>query len=245
MGRLAGKVALISGGARGMGATHVRRFVAEGAKVVFTDLLAKEGEQLAAELGASVRFVRADCTAAVDWQRAVKVAEEAFGPLSILVNNAGVVLRGPIESFSEEDYRKVVDVNQVSVFLGMQQSLASMKRAGGGSIVNISSITGLVGRPHTVAYTASKFAIRGMTKVAAAELGEFNIRVNSVHPGAVRTEMFANVGEAVQQSLTADLAIKRLAEPDEISSLVVFLASDEAAYCTASEFVIDGGLTGR
>lgn len=245
MARLAGKVALISGGARGMGATHVRRFVAEGAKVAFTDVLDTEGQQLAAELGQAVRFVPANCSVAEDWQRAVAQAEEAFGPVSVLVNNAGIVVRGPIDSFDEQEYRKVIDVNQVSVFLGMKSCLASMKRAGGGSIVNISSITGLVGRPHTVAYTASKFAIRGMTKVAAAEFGEFNIRVNSVHPGAVRTEMFANVGEAVQQSLTADLAIKRLAEPQEISSLVVFLASDESAYCTASEFVIDGGLTGR
>lgn len=245
MGRLVGKVALVSGGARGMGATHVRRFAAEGARVVFTDLLEGEGGALARELGQSVRFIQANASVAADWERAVAVAEQAYGPVNVLVNNAGIVLRGPIETFSEEDYRKVIDSNQVSVFLGMKHVAPSMRRAGGGSIVNISSITGLVGRPQTVAYTASKFAIRGMTKVAAAEFGEFKIRVNSVHPGAVLTPMFSDMDASVQQSLTADLALKRLADPEEVTNLVLFLASDESAYCTASEFVIDGGLTGR
>jgi 3alpha(or 20beta)-hydroxysteroid dehydrogenase len=245
VGRLAGKVALVTGGARGMGAAHVRRFVAEGAKVVFGDILEGDAADLASQLGESARFVHLDVCVAADWARAVEAAEAAFGPVSILVNNAGIVLRGTIETFSESDYRKVIDVNQLSVFLGMKSVFPSMRRAGSGSIINISSIAGLVGRPATVAYTASKFAIRGMTKVAAAEFGDFNIRVNSVHPGAVLTPMFSGMDEAVKRSLTVELALKRLGDPDEVSSLVLFLASDESSYCTASEFVIDGGLTGR
>jgi len=245
MGRLDGKVILVSGGARGMGATHVRRFVAEGASVVLTDILEAEGNALAAELGKSAAFMKAGVNVSADWERVVAATEKKFGPITSLVNNAGIVLRGTIESFSEADYRNVIDVNQVSVFLGMKYALPSLKRAGSGSIVNISSITGLVGRRETVAYTASKFAIRGMTKVAATEFGEFNIRVNSVHPGAVLTPMFSDMEQRVKDSLTADLAIKRLADPGEVTNLVLFLLSDESAYCTGSEFVIDGGLTAR
>jgi 3alpha(or 20beta)-hydroxysteroid dehydrogenase len=243
--RLAGKVALVSGGARGMGAAHVRRFAAEGAKVLFGDTLHDEGADLAAQIGDAVRFVPMDVSVATEWARAIEAAEADFGPVNVLVNNAGIVLRGSIESFSEADYRKVIDVNQTSVFLGMKAVLPSMRRAGGGSIINISSVAGIVGRPETVAYTASKFAIRGMTKVAAAEFGEFNIRVNSVHPGAILTPMFAGMDDRVKNSLTADLALKRLAQPEEVTNLVLFLASDESAYCTASEFIIDGGLIGR
>lgn len=245
MGRLAGKVAIVTGGARGMGAAHVQRFVAEGARVLCTDLLEAEGRALVASIGERAAFCRHDVTSADDWTRAIEVAESTFGAVGVLVNNAGIVLRGPLETFSEADYRKVIEVNQLSVFLGMRAVVASMRKAGGGAIVNISSIAGLVGRAHTIAYTASKFAVRGMTKVAAAEYGQYNIRVNSVHPGAVRTPMFGEVSEAVQSSLTADLAIKRVAEADEVTHLVVYLASDEAAYCTGSEFVIDGGLTSR
>jgi 3alpha(or 20beta)-hydroxysteroid dehydrogenase len=245
MNRLAGKVAIVTGGARGMGASHVRRFVQEGAKVLCTDVLEAEGCSLAAEIGKNIAFCRHDVTSSDDWARVVREAEAAFGPIGVLVNNAGIVLRGSLESFTEADYRKVIDVNQVSVFLGMRAVVASMRKAGGGSIVNISSVAGLVGRPHTIAYTASKFAIRGMTKVAAAELGQYNIRVNSVHPGPVQTPMFGEVSEALQNSLTADLAIKRVAAPEEVTHLVLYLASDESAFCTASEFVIDGGMTAR
>jgi 3alpha(or 20beta)-hydroxysteroid dehydrogenase len=228
-----------------MGAAHAKRFAMEGAKVVFTDILQEAGSALAKEIGDAVRFVPHDVTVAAEWGNAIKTAEDTFGPVTVLINNAGIVIRGPILAFSEADYRKVIDVNQVSVFLGMKYVLPSMRKAGGGSIINISSIAGLVGRPGTVAYAASKFAIRGMTKVAAAEFGEYNIRVNSIHPGAVLTPMFSGMDESVTKSLTADLAIKRLADPNEVSSLAVFLGSDESAYCTASEFVIDGGLTGR
>lgn len=245
MSRLSGKVALVTGGARGMGEAHARRFIAEGAKVILTDILDAEGQALARDLGEHALFLHHDVTRESQWLEVVEAAEAAFGPISVLVNNAGIVLRGALETFGEEDYRKVIDINQVSVFLGMKAVAASMTRAGGGSIINVSSVAGLVGRPHTIAYTASKFAVRGMTKVAAAELGAFGIRVNSIHPGAVMTPMLGQVGQDVRDSLTSQLAIKRIAEPEEVTNLVLFLASDESRYCTAAEFVIDGGMTGQ
>lgn len=244
-GRLANKVALITGGARGMGPAHVRRFVEEGAKVLFTALHEDAAAALVEELGDAVRFVRADASVAADWLHAIALAEREFGPVNVLVNNAGILLRASIENMTEAEYRKVVDVNQLSVFLGMKHILPSMRRAGGGSIINIASVVGLVGRPNTIAYAATKAAIRGMTKVAASEFGELGIRVNSVHPGAVITPMFEGMGPDVHQTLTAELSIKRLARPEEVSDLVVFLASDESTYCTAAEFVVDGGLYGR
>jgi len=245
MGRLTNKVALVTGGARGLGEAHARRFIAEGARVLITDVLDEEGGKLAKSLGAAASYLHHDVASEAEWGKAIRTAVAAFGNINILVNNAGIVLRGPIETFSESDYRKVIDVNQIGVFLGMKAVLPSMRAGGGGSIINISSIAGLSGRPDIVAYSASKFAVRGMTKVAAAEFGAFKIRVNSVHPGPVMTPMFAGMTDAVKQSLTSELSIKRMAEPDEVSSLLVFLASDESAFCTASEFVIDGGMTGR
>ena len=243
MSRLAGKVALITGGAGGMGASHVRRFAKEGARVVIADINEAAGLALAEELGAVACFVSLDVTSEASWQAALAIAEETFGRVDVLVNNAGVVDRGGFETFSLEQYRRVVDINQVSVFLGTKLVVPYMKKVGGGSIINISSIAGLVGRPETAAYTATKFAVRGMTKVAAVEFGDFGIRANSIHPGAIKTAMLEQVGEEVVNRLTANLAIKRLAEPEEVSSLAVFLASDESAYCTGAEFVIDGGLT--
>lgn len=228
-----------------MGPSHVRRFVQEGAKVVFTALHEEAAALLVEEIGDAVRFVRADASVAADWFHTIAVAEREFGPVNILVNNAGILIRAGIEATTETEYRRVVDANQLSVFLGMKHILPSMRSAGGGSIVNIASVVGLVGRPNTIAYAATKAAIRGMTKVAASEFGEYGIRVNSVHPGAVITPMFDGMGPAVRQSLTAELSLKRLAEPEEVSDLVVFLASDESAYCTAAEFVVDGGLCGR
>lgn len=244
MKRLAGKVAVVTGGARGMGASHARRLIAEGARVAITDLLDSEGRALKEALGPNAIFIRHDVTREKEWNRVIEEVEAAFGPIHVLVNNAGIVLRGTLESFTESEYRKVIDINQVSVFLGMRAAVPSMKRAGNGSIINISSVAGLVGLPHSIAYTASKFAVRGMTKVAAAELGEFRIRVNSIHPGAIMTPMLGQISDEVRDSLIANLSIKRIGDPEEVSHLVLFLASDESAYCTASEFVIDGGLTG-
>jgi len=241
MGRLDGKVAFITGGARGMGASHVRRFVAEGARVYFIDILEAEGTRLAQELGPAATFVVADVSSEADWQRAVADAEAACGPICVLVNNAGIVKGGPLEHMSEADYRKVIDVNQLGVFFGMKSTVASMRRAGGGSIINISSVSGLLSRPGAIAYTASKHAITAMTKVAAGEFGKDNIRVNSVHPGAIKTPIFIGIDQSAQDALTGNLPFPRWGEPKEVTNMVLFLASDESAYCTAAEFVVDGG----
>ena len=242
MKRLEGKTAVITGGARGMGETHVRRVVLEGARVLFTDLLEQDGEALAAELGADARFMRADVVSESDWTQVIAAAERNYGPVDILVNNAGVVIRRPIEDMSEAEYRKVIDINQVGVFLGMKAVAPSMRRAKGGSIINISSIAGFVGRPQTVAYAASKFAVRGMTKVAASEFGKDNIRVNSVHPGPVLTPMFDSMDQSVRDALISEVPLGRMARPEEASDLIVFLASDESTYCSGAEFLIDGGM---
>ena len=242
MGRLAGKTAIITGGARGMGETHVRRFAAEEARVHFTDVLREEGNALAAELGRNVRFTYADVASEADWAGLVSDTQNAFDSVDILVNNAGIVIRHPIEDMSEAEYRKVIDVNQIGVFLGMKAVIPALRRAGGGSIVNISSIAGFVGRVQTIAYASSKFAVRGLTRVAAKELGAYNIRVNSVHPGAISTPMFEGMGDEVRRSLTSAIPMNRMGKPEEVSDLVVFLASDESAYCSGGEFLIDGGM---
>lgn len=242
MGRLDGKVAIITGAARGMGAAHAKRFVEEGAKVVITDILLDEGEKLASELGKNAVFVKHDVSNAADWEEVVNMAEEAFGPVDILVNNAGISVSVPIEELTEEQYRKVVDINQVSVFLGTKAVLPSMKKTGGGSIVNISSMAGIVGGQGQMAYSASKFAVRGMTKAAAAELAPLNIRVNSVHPGAIRTPMIdLPENKEIIEALEESTPLGRVAEPEEVSELVLFLASDESSYSTGAEFLIDGG----
>lgn len=245
MGRVEGKVAIVTGGARGMGASHVRRLVHEGAKVVFTDLLDAEGNALAESLGDSARFAHHDVTSEVQWQQVVDDAEAQFGAVSILVNNAGIAVWGAIESLEEADYRRVIDVNQVSVFLGMKAVLPSMKRAGGGSIINISSSAGLVGVPLCSAYVASKFAVRGMTKTAAIELAPYDIRVNSIHPGFIRTPMAVPSpdSEAALSGVIDATPAGRMGEPDEVSSIVLMLASDESRFSTGAEFVVDGGLT--
>lgn len=240
MGRLNGKIAIITGGARGMGASHVRRFVKEGAKIVFTDILEQEGTTLAKELGENVRFYRHDVTNAHEWKHVIQATEETFGAINILVNNAGIdIPEGNLEDAQEEVYRKVIDVNQVSVFLGMRSVVKSMRKAGGGSIVNISSLAGIIGGYQKVAYTASKFAVRGMTKAAALELGEYGIRVNSVHPGFIKTAMTEGL---ISDELINAFPLKKAGEPEEVTNLVLYLASDESSYSTGSEFVIDGGL---
>jgi 3alpha(or 20beta)-hydroxysteroid dehydrogenase len=245
MGRLDGKVALITGGARGMGKSHVRHFVAEGARVVFGDVLDDQGAYVAAKLGEqSCRYVHHDVTSESDWAAAVTLAQEAFGTLDVLVNNAGVLAFAPIADMTLAAFRHVLEVNAVGCWLGMKAAIAPMTKAGGGSIVNISSIEGFTGAAGLSAYSASKFAIRGMTKAAAQELGQLGIRVNSVHPGGVLTRMVleqANSGRDGDHFL-GSLPLARFAEPAEISRLVAYLASDESSYSTGSEFVADGGL---
>ncbi|MFJ8063215.1 SDR family NAD(P)-dependent oxidoreductase [Psychrobacillus sp. NPDC096426] len=244
MGRLNGKVAIITGASRGLGASHVRKFVAEGAKVVFTDILIEEGEQLERDLGENVKFFKHDVAKLSDWEEVVKETEKLFGPVNILVNNAGMSIKTSIEELSEEEYKKVIDVNQVSIFLGMKTVLPSLRKSKGGSIVNVSSILGIAGREKSIAYVASKFAVRGMTKTAALEFAKYNIRVNSVHPGSIKTEL-TNVAYKNQQEIeerAKQIPIPRFGHTEEVSNMIVYLASDESSYSTGSEFVVDGGL---
>ena len=242
MARLEGKVAIITGAARGMGAAHARRFIAEGAKVVLTDLNVEEGTALANELGENALFVEQNVTSADEWTNVVAQAEKAFGPVNVLVNNAGISVSKSLLQMTEEEYRRIVDINQVSVFLGLKTVVPSMQKAGGGSIVNISSINGIVGG--AVGYTDTKFAVRGMTKAAAIECSHYGIRVNSVHPGVIETPMVTQ-GDAVEaiKEFAKHIPLKRMAQPEEVTNLVLFLASDESSYSTGSEFIVDGGLT--
>lgn len=244
MGKLAGKVAIITGGSRGQGAAHAKRFISEGAKVMITDILEEEGKALAEELGENARFMVHDVRKEDRWKEVVAETEAAFGPVNILINNAGIVAMNEIENQTEEEYRRVIDINQVSVFLGMKSVISSMKKTEGGSIVNISSINGLRGAPGTSAYDSSKFAVRGMTKSAAMEFAKYGIRVNSVHPGAIDTPMiaFEDAKEQIDM-LIQTIPLQRVGDPDEVSKLIVYLASDDSSYCTGSEFVIDGGVT--
>jgi 3alpha(or 20beta)-hydroxysteroid dehydrogenase len=242
-GRLDGRVAIITGGAQGQGEAEARRFVAEGASVVIGDISDDKGAAVAASLGDAARFVHLDVTDASQWAAAVKVAEEEFGPVTVLVNNAGILVFAPLQQLTEADLRRSIDVNLIGTFHGMQAVYRSMKGAGGGSIVNISSFGGLTGLPACGAYVAAKFAVRGLTKTAAIDYARANIRVNSVHPGGVDTPMTqAPDGTSTDDApFNQTLPIKRHARPDEIANMVLFLASDESSYCTGSEFVVDGG----
>jgi 3alpha(or 20beta)-hydroxysteroid dehydrogenase len=246
MGQLDGKVAIVTGAAQGMGEAHARRFVAEGAKVALTDVNEERGAQIADELGPNAMFVRHDVTSLADWRRVLHEVEAAFGTVTILVNNAGIL--GPIATtvdISEEDYLTVIAVNQHSQFFGMKTVIPSMQKAGGGAIVNISSTAGMVsvvGAPN-LAYVGSKFASRGMTKHVAEQYGPDNIRVNSVHPGYIKTPMMAAATDETGGGIAAQVPLRRLADPSEVSSLVLFLASEESSYISGMEHVIDGGLT--
>ncbi|MGD9472025.1 MAG: glucose 1-dehydrogenase [Novosphingobium sp.] len=246
MGRVSGKVAIITGAAQGMGEAHARLFVAEGAKVILTDLNDKAGQALADSLGENAMFIRQDVTQKADWQRVVQEGEARFGTINVLVANAGVI--GKVAStldFTEEDYHFVCNINQTGVFLGIQAVLPSMIKAGGGSIVNISSIAGMVacyGLPN-IAYVASKFAVRGMTKRVAVEFGDKNIRCNSIHPGFIKTPMMAAATDEEGGDAVSMIPLRRMAEPEEVSNLALFLASDESAFISGMEHVIDGGMT--
>jgi 3alpha(or 20beta)-hydroxysteroid dehydrogenase len=240
-GRVADRTVIVTGAARGIGAACARRLVAEGANVVIADLLADEGKQLAAELGDAALFAELDVTSEAAWQDVVHQAEQAFGPVTGLVNNAGIVHVAPIEQLAEADYRRVIDVNQVGVFLGMKAVIPSMKGVGTGSIVNISSIGGIIAFAGILGYVASKWAVRGMTKTAAQELGPHGVRVNSVHPGVVASPMTADSDRS--HGMVHQQPLAREADPDEIARLVLFLLSDESSYSTGAEFVADGGFT--
>lgn len=236
MARFEGKVVLVSGGARGMGEDEVRAFVAEGAKVVIGDVLDTEGEALAAELGESAVFVHLDVTDPDAWADALARAEETFGPVTVLVNNAGIVLFGGAGDVSVEDFDRTIAVNLRGVFLGTRAVAPGMKAAGGGTIVNISSTAGLMGYAGIAAYVASKWGVRGLTKASALDLGP-EIRVNSVHPGPIATPMTAGLDAA----LVATQRIPRFGTPGEVTAAVLFLASEESSFMTGAELAVDGG----
>ena len=246
--RLEGKVALISGGARGMGAAEAKLFAAEGAKVVLGDVLEEEGQRVEAEIaeaGGEAIFVRLDVTSESEWGNAVDTAVQRFGKLDILVNNAGIFNRAFIHEQSEKDWDRVMDINGKGVFLGTKAAIPAMREAGGGSIVNISSVAGLIGSMASTSYNASKGAVRLLTKSTAIQYAKEGIRCNSVHPGPIETPMLDLVytsPEAREQRRDA-IPMGRLGNMEDVAKGVLFLASDEASYMTGSELVIDGGYT--
>ncbi len=243
MGQLDGKSIIITGAAQGMGASHARRCVEEGARVVLTDLQVEPGEKLAAELGESALFVEQDVVSEADWARVVDSTTERFGRLDGLVNNAAIWWTKKILEESPERLRKMFDVNVVGTFNGMRAVATAMRESGGGSIINLSSIAGTRGIPEHGSYGASKWAVRGLTKVAAHELGPLGIRVNSVHPGAIEgTGMFL-IPEIDHEALFAEQPLQRPGRRDEVSGLVIFLLSDQSSYITGHEHVVDGGRT--
>lgn len=245
MSRLDGKIAIITGAAQGMGESHARAFVREGARVVLTDINASEGSALAAELGSSALFVHHDVADEKGWQRVVQTSAAHFGPVNVLINNAGII--GPLQGFLDltgEEFLRVCAVNQLGVFLGIQAVLPSMIAQGGGSIVNISSIAGMIGTAASsnAAYCASKFAVRGMSKLAAVWHGKDGIRVNSVHPGYILTPMMVAATDENGGGAAEAIPLGRLAQPSEVTSVVVFLASDESSFVSGGEYVVDGAM---
>ena len=251
MGRLDGKVALISGGARGQGATEATLFAREGAKVVIGDLLDGEGKQVEADIragGGDATYVHLDVTNEASWQEAVAIAERTYGTLTVLVNNAGILNHKSIEDTSEDDLDRILSVNMKGVFLGTKHAIPAMRRAGGGSIVNISSIAGLIGSPYgSPSYTATKGGVRLFTKSTAVQHAKDNIRCNSVHPGPIVTPMIQDSldTEAGLAQRLARIPLGRIGTVDDIAYGVLYLASDESAYVTGSELVIDGGATAQ
>ena len=237
MGRVDNKVALITGGARGMGAADARMLVKEGAKVVIGDILDDEGTALADELGDAARYVHLDVTSADEWAAAVETALSSFGKLNVLVNNAGIVQLGPLKTLDVARWQQVLDVNLTGPMLGTKSVIQPMIDAGGGSIINVSSIEGLRGAAYVHSYVASKWGLRGLTKSSALELAGHNIRVNSIHPGFIRTPMTKHLPDDMVQA-----PLGRPGTPDEVATFVVFLASDESSFSTGAEFVVDGGL---
>ncbi len=248
--RLEGKVALISGGARGMGATEAKMFAREGAKVVIGDVLEEKGRQTEAEInetGGECLFVKLDVTSEAEWQMAVATAVARFGKLDILVNNAGIFRGNRVEDTTSEEWDQVMDINAKGVFLGTKHSIPEMRKAGGGSIVNISSVAGLVGNPYSSAYNASKGAVRLLTKSTAIQYAKDGIRANSIHPGVIVTPMTQDVvnDPSFREFRLAANPISRLGQPADIAYGALYLASEESSFVTGSELVIDGGWTAQ
>ncbi|WP_239751509.1 glucose 1-dehydrogenase [Mammaliicoccus sp. H-M34] len=242
MERLENKVVMITGAAQGMGKIHAEKALEQGAKVVITDINEESGHQTESELKGEVMFIKHNVSDENDWKNVVQQTMDKWGRIDVLVNNAGITYNTPLEELTTDDYMKIVQINQLSVFLGMKSVAPIMKEQNKGSIINISSMNGLVGG--AIGYTDTKFAVRGMTKAASRELSPFNIRVNSVHPGVIQTPMLEQEGvkEAVEE-FKKTIPMRRVAQAEEVSNMVTFLASDDSSYSTGAEFVIDGGLT--
>lgn len=244
MGRLDSKIAIVTGGAQGQGAQIVRSYVAEGARVVVADVAKEAGQSLADELGDAAWFVHHDVSDEASWSAVVEGTQERFGAVNVLANNAGILRFGDIERMPAAEVELVWRVNQLGCFLGMQAVTRTMRKNGGGSIINASSVEGLAGMPACTAYAATKWAIRGMTKCAAMELGPKGIRVNSVHPGMIDTPMTrVHGGDAAMEYGASKVPLRRVGHPEDIAPLYVFLASDESAYINGAEIAIDGGVT--
>ncbi|MDF2846214.1 MAG: family oxidoreductase [Oerskovia sp.] len=237
MGRVFNKVAIVTGGTGGMGVTHAQALVDEGAKVVVADLDDAKGEALVAELGENAAYTHLDVTKEEDWAAAVAFTLEKFGRIDVLVNNAGIANAAGITEFTPDMWRTIIDINLTGTFLGIHAVSPVMARAGRGSIINISSVEGMRGSAGLHGYVASKFGVRGLTKSVALDLGPSGVRVNSVHPGFIKTPMTEKIS-----SDDLHIPLGRAAEPEEVSQLVLFLASDESSYSTGSEFIVDGGL---
>jgi 3alpha(or 20beta)-hydroxysteroid dehydrogenase len=245
MPRLKDKRAIVTGGAQGQGEAIARAFVGEGARVIVADVADDAGETLAKELGDAATFMHLDVSDPASWDALMSHAEEDLGgSVDVLVNNAGILRFGEVDTMPLEDFDLVIDVNLRGCFLGMRAVAPAMKANRKGSIINCSSVEGLAGMASLAAYTASKFAIRGMTKAAAVELGAHNVRVNSVHPGMINTPMTqVHGGDLAMQYGATRVPLERVGTPDDIAPLYVYLASDESSYTTGGEFAVDGGVT--
>ena len=259
MGRLDGKVAIVTGAARGMGEAEARLFAAEGARVVLADVLDREGTAVASSIGDAAAFVHLDVTDEAGWRQVLDAATNRFGIPDVLVNNAGILRVTPILTADLDDVRRIIDVNLMGAFLGIRVVGGAMVDAGRGSIVNVSSTAGLVGQSTIAAYVASKWGVRGLTKAAALELGHLGVRVNSLHPGGITTSMLgvsdfsameeppargavsADPAVAAVDTMVSRVPLRRAGRPIEVARMALFLASDEASYCTGMEFVVDGG----
>lgn len=241
--RLDGKVAIITGAARGQGEAEARLLAAHGAKVILTDILTEQGQAVAAQIGDSARFVAHDVASEAGWAHVVDTAVSTFGSVNVLVNNAAISRPLKLEDTDLATYQHIIGVNQLGVFLGMRAVLEPMKRAGGGSIINVASVAGLQGTSTLFAYTASKWAVRGMSKSAALELARYNIRVNVINPGVIDTPINYDNPEKMNQVLVQTTPMRRMGKPSEIAEAVLFIASDASSFATGADFTIDGGMS--